>query len=123
MRKLQYIDDQYLLNVPKRLAAKMGWHKGDYIEVAQKDRETIEIRRIATNNATRDEAMVPTAEEETRRTFAALFSHAEEMNPVDFTWQLADFSRAMGKLRKYRMRAQAPILNPPQANSGKQPQN
>ena len=108
-RKLQFIGDQFLLNIPRQLVRRFGWKKGDYFAIASVDRSILEIRKIADSNVSKSEALLPGNQQETMRIFTQLFYNAESFGPVEFSLEVAELSKLLGKLRRHRQKI--PKLN------------
>lgn len=100
MRKLQFIGEQFLLNIPKSVARNYGWKKGDFIAVNPKDNGVVEIRKVADQNITRDQAMLPVIKQEALEIFSILLEQSHKVDPISFTNELSQLTHLLGKIRK-----------------------
>ncbi len=104
-RKLQYIGNQFLLNIPRSLVAKMGWQKGDYFAVSQMDNEALEILKVGAPGQVKWAAALPTLEQQALSRFAWMFENIGIMKPETFSLNISELGRQLGQLRRYKTRA------------------
>ncbi len=108
-RKLQYIGNQYLLNIPRSFVKRSNWDKGDYFDITYMDKNTLQIRKLADKTSTRAEALWPRETEEATSIFHTLLNDGWRLGPAEFPSLLGDLSHLLGKIRKHQIM----ILRPP----------
>lgn len=112
-RKLQFIGNQFLLNIPRSLAAKMGWKKGDCFAFSQVDNEAVEISKVGTPGQAKWEAALPTLEQQALARFSWMYENIGSMKPETFSLNISELGRQLGQLRRYRARAEMRAVNNP----------
>lgn len=104
IRRLQHISNQYLLNIPAHFAKYASWQKGDYLEVIEKGKDALEIRKIATKEAPRDDVNLAALEQEASGLSALINAGGALMSPGDYSARLSRFSYVASRARKLRQK-------------------
>lgn len=103
VRKLQFIGNQFALNMPRALIQFWQWEKGDYLSITHDSTGHMTIRKIAGKNADRKNVMRSSTEMEVVSTFDQLYRNVGIMDAASFCGLLAQLSHSFSRLRKYRM--------------------
>jgi len=102
VRKLQYIGNQYLLNIPAEFVKYSQLQKGDYLEVNAIDKGIFGVRKIAEHTVPATEALLFSLEQEARYLSATLNGTGGEMESGKFAGMLARYSYVSAKLRRLK---------------------
>lgn len=104
LRKLQFINGQFMLNMPRPIIETLMWEMGDYCMVTKKNKNTLEIHKTADRRATIDQALMPSTQEEAKQLFGALYIGGGDMDSATFSMNLSRISRVLARLRKQKLR-------------------
>ena len=104
VRKLQYIGNQFLINVPVDFVRGTQLQKGDYLTINQKENNMLEIVKVAEKDTPRSEVMLATLESDANSLFTFINVMGSQINPGEFSGRLAQLSHIQAKIRKLKLK-------------------
>lgn len=102
LRTLQFRDEQYMLNVPKKVVESLKWKTGDKIEVIIKENATIELRKAGGRDVSKNTLMLPYDENRAVQSLNHLFIRGKVMDPLTFAHYLSQLQHYLAKWRRRR---------------------
>ena len=104
VRKIQYIGNQHLLNLPADFVKYAEWQKGDYLEVVPKEKNVIEVRKRAGKEAQRAEVILAALEQEAAELSAIINTAGINIDSGTYSKYSARFSHVAAKAWKLRQK-------------------
>ena len=102
LRTLQFRDEQYMLNIPKKVVECLKWETGDKIEVVFNNKDTIELRKAGGKEVSKNTLMLPYDESKAVQSLNHLFIRGKVMDPLTFAHYLSQLQHYLAKWRKRR---------------------
>lgn len=107
VRRLQYIGNQHLLNVPADLVKYFELQKGDYFEFMPGGNNNFMIRKIANNTEPRADVILQNMKAEAHMLSMTINTIGSTFGPGEFSGRLAQLTNLQARIRKLEKR-----LNP-----------
>ena len=100
IRRLQYVKNQYFLNVPVEFVKFSKLQKGDYFEVMLSGDNNFVIRKAGENNTPRENVILDALRNEAHLLSMTIGAIGSTMSSGEFSGRLAQQSHIQAKIRK-----------------------
>ena len=100
VRKLQYMGNQFFLNVPADMAKYFNLQKGDYFELAIGGNNNFMVRKIANNTEQSEEVKLRNMKDEAYMLSMTINAIGSTFGPGEFSGRLAQLTNLQGRIRK-----------------------
>lgn len=106
VRNLQYLNKQFMLNIPVGLVEKMKWETGDKIDVVYKNDTTIELHKVGDKNTPKDTILIPQMQGEAYQRFMMVYGGGKSMDPIAYSQSVSMMLHSLAQMRKKERRLQ-----------------
>ena len=100
IRRLQYMSNQFFLNVPVELVRYFKLQKGDYLEFTPGGNTNLIIRKVAENTLSHAEAVLQNMKDEAHMLSMTINAVGSLWEPGVFSGRMAQLTNLQGRIRK-----------------------